>query len=137
MPERKTPAAGLASLPATLENILALKDAATWCEGLIRAFARAETDKDRDVALDAIGDAARVLTWIVAPLAEKAFGMEARSIVALWSEQLKDFRRPWVRFHPADFPKETDRTQQILDAVENVAGLLQRRRERRERRNAA
>lgn len=137
MTEQKHPAAGLALIPGPLQKILPLVDAHTMGESAIRGYARAVTDTERDAALDAIGEFARVLVWLVAPLAEKAHGAEAGSLCRLWAEQLKDFRRPWVRFHPADFPKEPDKHQQIIDRLESVEMKLTRRNKRQERRAAA
>jgi hypothetical protein len=125
MTDTKTPAGRLAPVPPEFQRELPLTDAHTFGEGLIKTYARAQTEAERDAALDAIGDFARVLTWIVAPLAQRACGnpagTSADSLVRKWAEELKNFRRPWVHMHPADFPKDPDREQQILDAVEGVA----------------
>lgn len=136
MTDTKTPAGRLASLPAEFQKFLPLVDAHTFGEGLIRAYARATTEPARDAALDAIGEYSRVLQWIVAPLAAGCHGPAACDAVTRWAEQLKDFRRPWCRFHPTDFPPEPDRQQQILDAIEEVTLLLKRRQARNERRAA-
>ena len=134
MKNTKNQPAGLALLPAILQH-LPLSDARLGAELCLRDFAKAQGKANRDAALIAALDYARVLSNIIGPLCDRAYpGTNVLRLVIGWAETLRDLARPWVEDH--EFPEAPDQSSLILDNLENLQLTLNAVIARRQRRAA-
>lgn len=101
-------------------------------ECTLREFSRAASQEERQTVTGQALALARIISNVIEPMARDCqpnFVTEYHHL----AERLYDLARPWVQFHPSDFP-QSDKTQLLIDRIDEldarVRELLQRRQRR-------